>query len=77
MADALSKKLQFSAISIVQTEVWNGLEAEVAADSRLKGIVQDLLLDPTLHPGFNLKKGMLYYKNRLVLPKDSHGFMQF
>ena len=71
VADALSRKLLFSAISRVQTDVWEGLEAEIAADTKLKGIVQDLIRDSDLHPGFSLKKGALYYKNRLVVPKNS------
>ena len=71
VVDALSRKLQFSAISTVQTNVWEGLEAVVAADPRLKGIVQDLLRNPNLHPGFSLKKRVLYCKDRLVVPRSS------
>ena len=71
VADALSRRLQFAAITTVSTKIWEELDAEVAADQQLKGIVQDLLRDPNLHPGFSLRKGVLYYKERLVLPKNS------
>lgn len=71
VADALSRKLQFSALTVVHTNVWEGLDSEVAADQRLKGIVQDLLRNPGSHPEFRLKKGVLYYKDRLVLPETS------
>lgn len=71
VADALSRKLQYSALSLVQIQEWEGLEEEVQADPKLKGIVQDILAQTDSQPGYSLKKGRLYYQNRLVLPKDS------
>lgn len=60
VADALSRKMQFSDIITVHCEAWDGLEEEVQGDKKLKTIVQDLLGDPTSHPGYVLKKGRLY-----------------
>lgn len=70
VADALSRKLQYSAISSVSFGDWAELE-EVQANTRLRGIIQDSLQGSADHPGFELKKGRLYYKGRLVIAKDS------
>lgn len=70
-ADALSRKMQFSALSIVQIQEWEGLDEEVQANEKLRGIIQDILSHADSHPGYSLKKGRLYYHDRLVIPKDS------
>ncbi|WVZ23326.1 hypothetical protein V8G54_001870 [Vigna mungo] len=70
-ADALSRKLQYSALSTVQFNEWDGLEDEIQANARLRGIIQDLLKQQDSHPGFQLIKGRLYYKRRMVIPKNS------
>ena len=71
VADALSRKFQFAAISTVQFQDWVGLEEEVMADDKLKAIIQDLLQNGNSQPGYQFKKGRLYYKTRLVLPSNS------
>ena len=71
VADALSRKLQYSAISIINVADWADIEAEVQADARLRGIIQDLLQGNDSHPRFELRKGRLYYKGRLVIAKES------
>ena len=60
VADALSRKLQYSAISSISFSDWAELEDEVQADARLRGIIQDLLQGSIDHLGFELKKGQLY-----------------
>lgn len=70
-ADALSRSLQYSALSTVQCHEWEGLEEEVQSDEKLKGIMQDLLAHGDAHPGYQLKGGRLYHKGRLVIPKNS------
>ena len=70
VADALSRKLQYSAISAVTFTEWSDLEAEIQANASLWGIIQDLLQGIDTHPGFELKKGRLYYNGRLVIAKD-------
>ena len=71
VADALSRKFQFAAISTVQFQDWVGLEEEVMADDKLKAIIQDLLQNGNSQPGYQFKRGRLYYKTRLVLPSNS------
>lgn len=63
-------EMQFSAITVVQCEVWEGLE-EVQEDPKLKNLVQDLLGDRGSHPGYQLKKGRLYKDNKVVIPRNS------
>ena len=71
VADALSRKLQYPAISLVSFGGWSELEDEVQVDPRLRGIIQDLMQGSLDHPGFEIKKGRLYYKVRLVIAKNS------
>lgn len=49
----------------------NGLIEEVANDPRLQALTQDLVRDPTSHPGYQIKKWALFYKVRLVVPQNS------
>ncbi|KAI5436327.1 hypothetical protein KIW84_022705 [Lathyrus oleraceus] len=70
-ADSFSRQMQYSHITTVQSEAWNGLEEEVQRDEKLKGIVQALLADPLSQKGFQLKGGRLYYEGRIVVPKGS------
>lgn len=70
VADALSRKIQFSAITTVHCEAWEGLEEEILADEKLKKIVQDLLGDSSSHPDYKLKNGSLYREDRIVQPRN-------
>lgn len=74
--DALSRQLNYSAISTIQCQEWEGLEEEIQVDPKLRQIVQDLAAQVYEHAGYTLKKGRLYYRNRLVIPKDSPRIVQ-
>ena len=54
VADILSRRLQFSAISSVQFSDWDGIREELAADDRMKRVMQDLVTDLHSHSGFQL-----------------------
>ena len=71
VADALSRRLQFSAVSTVQFFEWDGVEDELKADDKMKKVLQELVEDPDYHSGFQLKLGRLLYKGRMVLAKWS------
>jgi hypothetical protein len=71
VADALSRQMQYSTISMVQCEAWEGLEEEIQKDEKLKKLVQDLIGDPLSHPGYQLRGGKLFHEGRVVIPKDS------
>lgn len=67
-ADAISRQLQYSALSTVQCLEWDGLKEEVQADERLKWIIQDLLSNEDAHKGYHLKRVL---QRKVSLPKDS------
>ena len=70
-ADALSRQHYFGAISSVTFQDCERSEEEVQQDSKLQGIMQDLLHGGEVLEGFQLKGGRLYYKDRVVVPKNS------
>lgn len=63
--------MQFSAPITVQYFDWKEVEEEVSQHGKLKKVVQYLLLDTNLHLWYIVSKGRLYYKTRLVIPKES------
>ena len=71
VANALSRKMKYSAISSVTFCDWTDLEDEIQANDRLRRIFHDLLRDAPSYPGFEINKGRLYYKGRLVIAKNS------
>ena len=71
VADALYRRLQYAALTTIRSCESEGLEAEVQADERLRNIIQGLVLDPEAYPRFQLREGRLYYKGRLVIPRNS------
>ncbi|KAE9594889.1 putative nucleotidyltransferase, Ribonuclease H [Lupinus albus] len=71
-ADALSRKLMYTAISIVNNEETENWIQEVQGDPKWRQVMQDLIVSSAVHPGFELKKGILYYKDRLVLSTSSN-----
>lgn len=75
VADALSRRDCFMAISILQPEQWGSWEEESQKDAGLMALIQDLLLDPSSHEGYELRKGRLFYKEKLVLPKSSSSML--
>ncbi|WVY91168.1 hypothetical protein V8G54_036682 [Vigna mungo] len=56
VADALSRRDCFKAISILQPEQWASWEEESQQDAGLMALIQDLLLDPSSHEGYELRK---------------------
>ena len=61
VADALSTRLHFAAIFTIQFSNWGGLEEEIQANDKLKGVIQDLLLQQRKsHLSYALKKRRLY-----------------
>ncbi|WVZ22534.1 hypothetical protein V8G54_001078 [Vigna mungo] len=71
VADALSHRDCFKAIYILQPEQWASWEEESQQDAGLMALIQDLLLDPSSHEGYDLRKGRLFYKGKLVSSKNS------
>ncbi|KAJ9544173.1 hypothetical protein OSB04_023880 [Centaurea solstitialis] len=73
-ADALSRKhhpAELSSMSAPQWVQWEGFKEEVQQDEFLMRIRKDLLQDGEAHKGFSIHHEMLYYKDRLVLPRKS------
>lgn len=71
VADALSRKMTFSALSSVHFEQLKDWETEIHRDPKLQGIIHDLIQDINSHPGYKFQNQKLFYKGRLVLPKGS------
>lgn len=69
--NALSRKLQYATLLTVQCYEWKVLVDLVQRDDMLRKIVQELLNDPNAHKGSSLSKGKLYYRERLVVSKNS------
>ncbi|WVY97031.1 hypothetical protein V8G54_029182 [Vigna mungo] len=64
VVDALSRKSYFMPISVLQPTQWDSWEEESQTDA-------DLMIDPKSHVGYELRKGRLFYKGKLVLPRGS------
>ena len=71
VVDALSRPFSLAAISAVTFYGWEGLEEEIQQDPKLKMILQYLLQGKDEWNGFELRKGRLYFKGRIVIPKNS------
>lgn len=75
VADALSRQHEEATIqTMLSFPIWTQgkqLQQEVMQDPVLKGIIKAIQSDPTSKPGFVLKGGVLFYKNRLVIPAKS------
>lgn len=75
VADALSMQHEEATIqTMLSFPIWTQgkqLQQEVMQDPVLKGIIKAIQSDPTSKPGFVLKGGVLFYKNRLVIPAKS------
>ncbi|WVZ14134.1 hypothetical protein V8G54_011700 [Vigna mungo] len=70
VVDAMSRRQYFMVVSLFQTDEWETWEAEVQLDPKLVSLIQELLLNPRAHEGYELKKGRLFYHGTLVLPKN-------
>ena len=71
VADALSRKIQFSSLTTTVSVDWEGLEDEVQSDERLRCIIQQILQGRDPPAGFALVNGKLRYKGRMVISKNS------
>lgn len=75
VADALSRQHEDAEIHALKSyPIWqqsSQLQQEVSKDPWLKSIVEAIQKDVTAKPGFSLKGGILFYKNRLVIPANS------
>jgi len=71
VVDALSKRFSLTEIWTVTFHGWEGLEEEIQQDPKLKMILQDLLQGKDEWYDFELKKGQLYFKGRIMIPKNS------
>lgn len=74
-ANALSRVSEYGEIRTVVTyplwEEHKRVMEEVLEDEKLRGIIGQLQEDPSALPGFNYQQGILLYKGRLVLSKNS------
>ena len=71
VADALSRRFHFSAISVISTAEWGELEDEVVVDVKLNAIMQRLICGEEGAASFSLKNGRLLYKGWLVIARTS------
>lgn len=75
VADALSRQHEDAELQTIKSyPIWqqsNQLQQEVSNDPLLKNIVEVVQKDLNAKPGFALKGGILFYKNRLVIPASS------
>lgn len=58
-------------LSIVKIMDVDDINDEVQWDVKLRAINQELLLHKDNHPRYSLRKGILLYKNRMVIQKNS------
>ena len=70
-ADALSRRITFATMTVLKCHELETWAEEVHKDDRLNGIIKDLLVDSTSHPGYQLKGDRLFFKGKLVLPRSS------
>ncbi|WVY93302.1 hypothetical protein V8G54_032390 [Vigna mungo] len=71
VADALSRKSYFMSISVLQPTQWDSWDEESQTDTGMASLIQDLMIDPNSHVGYELHKGRLFYKGKSVLPRGS------
>lgn len=71
VADLLSHKSYFMPISVLQPTQWDLWEEESQTDAGTVSLIQDLMIDLNSHVGYDLRKGRLFYKGKLVLPRGS------
>lgn len=74
VADALSRiphEVELVTISVPATIDLDLIQREVDQDVELQKIMEELLLDPLMHPKYSLEQGRLLYKNRMVLSRKS------
>ncbi|KAD5961580.1 hypothetical protein E3N88_13053 [Mikania micrantha] len=74
-ADALSRQTEYGAFNnLCSGPSWvqgSQLIEEARQDVNIQKIIQGCTLNPLKYPGFSLKQGILFYKDRLVIPSAS------
>lgn len=73
-ADALSRiphEVELSVITVPSMVDLDIIQKEVDQDVELQKVIEELLLDPRMHPKYMVEKGRLYYENRVVLSSKS------
>ncbi|KAK9211844.1 hypothetical protein WN943_001222 [Citrus x changshan-huyou] len=74
VADALSRltePAECSALVIPQWQHWDSLKVELAEDTFLKKLREDITSGTQSHVGFSVEHGVLFYKSWLVIPQTS------
>lgn len=75
VADSLSRQHEEVELKvIISYPIWQqgqSIQNDVPNDPVLKGIIEDLQVNPESRPGYSLKSGLLFYKDRLVLTANS------
>ncbi|WVZ15409.1 hypothetical protein V8G54_012975 [Vigna mungo] len=71
VADALSRVMTYSSISVITNSDLIELAEELARDEKLRGLMQEVIRDPKTHPTYAVAQGCLWHKGRLVLPQNS------
>ncbi|KAL5550229.1 hypothetical protein UlMin_000405 [Ulmus minor] len=74
VADALSRltePAECSALAIPQWQHWDSLKVELAEDTFLKKLREDITSGTQSHVGFSVEHGVLFYKGQLVIPQTS------
>ncbi|XP_031287286.1 uncharacterized protein LOC116146017 [Pistacia vera] len=75
VADALSRReygtelANLTALSMVQFSKYEDMASEAQTNPKLRVILQDLLLDSSSQPNYQLRRSCLFYKNMLVILK--------
>jgi len=67
-ANTLSRKVLFSAMSILQPNIWEDWKTKVQKDAKLSFWMQGLQVNSKAHIKYKLKRERLYYQGKLVLP---------
>jgi len=73
-ADPLSRRMTYSAISMIHFADYEEWEAEVMHDNKLQVVIHDLIADGASHLNYSFQDRKLFYKikpGKLVLPRNS------
>ena len=62
VADALSHQMMYSTVSVVRSDLWETVAAEVDEDTALQQIIKGLTQGSGDFPGYSLHKGRLFYQ---------------
>lgn len=74
VADALSRvsdQVECTTLVVPQWQHWDTLRTELAEDDFLKKLKDNITSGTQSHVGFTVEQGVLFYKNRLVIPRTS------